>query len=44
MSPRSWDSNYYTCHYCGATFNRASEWDMSLVDSHLDSHKDRVRE
>lgn len=38
MSYRS-DEWHWVCYKCGEQFDRSSEWQMSLVDNHMEQHK-----
>jgi uncharacterized C2H2 Zn-finger protein len=30
--------SYWSCPRCGMKFDRSNQWEMQLVDSHLDRH------
>lgn len=32
-------ADYYACPRCGMQFDRRNEWEMTLVDAHLDRHE-----
>ena len=34
----------YVCFKCGAEFDRNSEWQMSLIDNHLQQHNQLEKE
>ena len=31
--------DYFVCYKCGVEFDRNSEWQMSLIDNHMERHR-----
>ncbi len=34
----------YVCYKCGTEFARSSEWQMSLIDNHMEQHTQLEKE